>query len=83
MVELVQEHVAECQDYTNPGYRAHSTAQVLRLGRLKTEDGRSEMKEGRAQDSFFVCLLSKPFIIIGCQKVSQGYTRIPAFSEPH
>ncbi len=30
-----------CQNYTKAAeYRAHSTAQVLRLGRQKTEDGR-------------------------------------------
>jgi hypothetical protein len=29
-----------CQDYTEAGYRAHSAAQVLRLGRQKTTDGR-------------------------------------------
>jgi hypothetical protein len=63
-------HTAQilCQDYTISRVQGTQYSTGPRLGRQKTVRWKidCEMKEGRAQDSFFVCLLSKPFIIIGC-----------------
>ncbi len=56
-----------CHDYTETGYRAHSTAQVLRLGRQKTERWKidcCEMKEGRARDSSSFAFSQNPLLLL-------------------
>ena len=56
-----------CQDYTISGVQGTQYSTGPRLERQKTVRWKidCETKEGKSTRLFFICLLSKPFIIIG------------------